>query len=145
MQPGSVFRWDNFPLPKDNGKEKARWFVHLGCTGIYVCPAVIYLVTSTTQIQHYVPGGSRARNLAIRVDPAPATPFDSECVIDLDSGFYNVDPATIAGFGTSIEIKGVLSKLHMQQLWQLIDASTKIPKIVKRDIKRCFEDSGVFR
>ncbi|MCL4384752.1 MAG: hypothetical protein M1326_00350 [Cyanobacteria bacterium] len=54
MQVGQLFLWNNFPHPKDNN-QKPRIFIFLGKSNIFLPPVIAYIITFTSQTQHYNP------------------------------------------------------------------------------------------
>jgi len=142
MQSGDIFRWSNFPDPKYNTDDiKPRWFVYLGDTGKLRTPVIVYLLTATTNLASTEPGGVKHGHSVCRYHPN-SSPFDLECIIDVDEGAYTVDPGTLAG-NPDIEIKGSLTEQQMRELYNKLVRSQHYNKFVLRDIHRSFNDAGI--
>jgi len=66
MQIGQLFLWNNFPYPKDNS-QKTRLFIFLGKSNIFLPPIVAYIITFTSQTQHYNPSSDREKILLLNL------------------------------------------------------------------------------
>jgi len=142
MQSGDVFRWNNFPDPKYKAEDiKARWFVYLGDTGKIISPLIVYLITATTNIASMDPGGIKHGHTVCRYHPK-SSPFDQECIIDINERTYPVDAKAIEG-NPDIEIKGPLTADQMRELYNKLVKSRFYNRIELKDIHRGFNDVGI--
>jgi hypothetical protein len=55
LKAGDIFTWQNYPLFMNEFKSQ-RWLLYLGNQTI---EALVYQVSTTTQLYHYQDGGSR--------------------------------------------------------------------------------------
>ncbi len=143
MQAGDVFRWNNFPEPKYNTDDiKPRWFVYLGDTGKLRTPVTFYLLTATTKLASIEPGGTKHGHSVCRYHPN-SSPFDLECIIDVDEGPYPmVNPGTLPS-NPDIEAKGSLTEQQMRELYNKVLRSQHFSRAVLRDVHRSFNDAGI--
>jgi hypothetical protein len=63
---------------------KAKWFICLGISSVFLAPVFTCLCTTTTQIEKFESRGSRAGHALKRFDIKNFPVFDRECVIDFD-------------------------------------------------------------
>ncbi|MCX6090695.1 MAG: hypothetical protein NTX88_10090 [Candidatus Atribacteria bacterium] len=135
MKVGDVIRWNNFPDPRySQPPGKARWFVCLGKTSSVTPSVMIYIHTTTTQIQHYPPGGPRARNPHLLFN-AGSFGFEEPCVLDFSEDPYSYPESDINKNISNIEIKETLDKNTLIIIYNMIFDSPHIPKITKRIIR----------
>jgi hypothetical protein len=73
--PGDVLRWNGFSLQRGPGPDKPRWFIYLGDNGRFSVPAILFALTSTTQLDDFEPGAPRAGRRVVRFEPTPLSPF----------------------------------------------------------------------
>ena len=108
MKVGDVIRWNNFPDPRySQPPGKARWFICLGKSSSITPPVMVYIHTTTTQIQNFQPGGPREKHphLLFNTDEFG---FEETCVLDFLEDFYSYPESDINRNASNIEIKGTL-------------------------------------
>jgi hypothetical protein len=145
MLPGDVLRWNEFSLQKGPGPDKARWFIYLGDNGRFIVPAVLFAVTTTTQLEAFEPEGPRAGHRVVRFDPAPSSPFAEACLVDVEFDRYEISASYFAECASSIEPMGQISKEKLLELWRIVETSTHFSAKVTKDIRRCFANAGYLR
>lgn len=141
MKAGIVIKWNNFPHPRYGKEIKARWFICLGDSGILAEPVFIYLCTTTTNVVDFKPGGKRERHTTCQFK-ATSTPFEEDCLLDIDEGPYPILQSQIAN-NMDIEIKGELNEQNMRMIYHHVVRSSRFSKIVKIDIHRSFNNAGI--
>ena len=141
MKAGTVIKWHDFPFPRYGGEIKARWFICLGDSGKLADPLFIYLCTATTQLQEFGPGGKRERHTTCRFS-AKNSPFDEDCILDIDEGPYALAQAQIDN-NKDVEIKGQIGEQDMRMIYNLVVRSSRFSKREKLDIHRSFNDIGI--
>ncbi len=140
MQAGTVLKWIDFPEPID-GEIKPRWFVCLGRSSSLFPPVCYYICTTTTQIYHYESGGDRAHHQNIRFRKNEFE-FEDDCVLDLESYYYKSEES-IKLNENNIQIKGLLERQIMIQIYNKILKSKCYSKIIKQDIHFSFNEAGI--
>ena len=130
MRVGTVFLWNRYPYQND-GVVKNRWFIYLGQTDRFSAPIYVHIATSTTQTQHYRPGGSRADHKSLRFK-AGEYGFCDDCLVDpnqIDSDIQAADFERCVSDGR-IEILAELPEELLRRLYDLIlQARHLMPKI----------------
>lgn len=141
MKAGTVIKWNNFPHPRYGKEIKARWFICLGDSGTITEPVFTYLCTTTTKFDDFKQGGKRERHTTCQFK-ANITPFEEDCILDIDEGPYSIRKSQIAN-NVDIEIKGELKEQDMRVIYNRIVRSSRFSKMVKIDIHRSFNDAGI--
>jgi hypothetical protein len=141
MKAGTVIKWHNFLFPRYGGEIKSRWFICLGDSGKFADPIFVYLCTATTQLQEFSPGGKRERHTICRFN-AKNSPFDEDCILDIDEGPYALTQVQIDN-NIDIEIKGQISEQDMRMIYNHVVRSSRFSKREKLDIHRSFNDIGI--
>jgi hypothetical protein len=141
MKAGTVIKWHNFPFPRYGGGIKARWFVCLGDSGKFADSLFVYLCTATTQLQEFGPGGKRERHTICRFS-AKNTPFEEDCVVDIDEGPYALVQAQIEN-NKDVETKGQIGEQNMRMIYNFVVRSSHFSRKEKLDIHRSFNDAGI--
>lgn len=140
MNIGELFYWNNFPYSKD-GNLKPRLFILLGKSNIFFPPIIVYLVTFTSQTQHYEPNNSRENNIIVRFKKGEFN-LDTESVIDLDRDMY--DFISESEIQSNIDIK-IISQVSNDKLKLIYEKLllTGISKKIKNDIHDHLNKIGV--
>ena len=141
MKAGTIIKWNNFPYPRYGGEVKARWFVCLGDSGLLSEPVFIYLCTATTSLKDFESGGKRERHTICRFQ-ARTSPFDEDCIVDVDEGPYSLSQHELAN-NADIEVKGQLTEQDMRMIYNRVVRSNRFSKREKLDIHRSFNDAGI--
>lgn len=148
MKVGAVFYWENFPYPVE-GKEKRRWFVCLGEYSDDPDPlaeaAWLIAPTTTTQLHHYEPGGSRADSPRVYFRPKEGFGFTAECVLDLSEARI-VIPLDV--FRENLEtqkitICGQVSNEKLRYVYEKICVSRGYSPKLKKIIHDNFNFAGI--
>lgn len=108
LEIGTVFRWDNFPLPRYGNETKARWFIYLGETRTFSQIAIIYLGTTTTQTAHFQSGGTRSGHGHFRSEARQFPAFEEDCILDFDDPPYSIENEMFLNKQGDIAVKGKL-------------------------------------
>ncbi len=139
---GDVIRWNNFPYPK-NGPIKPRWFVYLGRTSIVSTPVFIYLCTTTTQKQHFLPGGSRSQHARRNLDKRQFPFFEDDCILDFDEDLHHVTQDQIEKCIHDIEIRGRLEQDTMRNIYKQFSRPGVVSRMIMLDIHTSFNNDGI--
>ena len=145
MVPGDVLRWKEFELKRGTGPDKPRWFVFMGDNGKFVCPAVLFLLTSTTQMHYYKEGESRAGRHIVKFEATPASPFSEDCVLDVEHDHYELSREHFDACKDSIESIGRISEKKLLEIWHVIEKSQSFSPKVKKDIRSCLVLHGMVK
>jgi hypothetical protein len=137
---GELFYWNNFPYPK-NGSIKPRLFILLGKSNIFFPPVVAYLVTFTSQLQHYEPNNSREKNTIVRFKKGEFN-LDMESVIDLDHDIYDFILESDIQNNKDIKIIDQISNEKLKLIYEKL-LLTGISNKIKNDIHDHFNRIGV--
>jgi hypothetical protein len=141
MKAGTVLKWNHFPFPRLGGEIKARWFICLGDTGKLSDPVFAHLCTTTTNLLDFEPGGKRERHTTCSFRAAN-TPFEEDCILDVDEGPYSITRSEIEN-NTDIEVKGEIGEQDMRMVYNRVVRSGHFSKREKLDIHRSFNDAGI--
>lgn len=144
LEVGTVFRWDNFPSPKFGGESKPRWFICLGFSGIFAQVAIVYLSTTTTQLQHFGTSGTRRGHSYFIFETNQHPIFEEDCVIDFDERPYPVDEAKIKLCQNDIIIKGQLKEDTTRMIYKRFLRSSSLSNIELLDIYNSYNKAGIF-
>lgn len=139
---GDVIFWDDFPFPR-RGFVKARWFIYLGRASVFSTPVFAYLCTTTTQIQHFEPGGSRCNHTYKRFDVRQFPQFDRDCILDFEEEIHDIPESTIERCEAQIEIRGRLDENTMRNIFKQLSRSGLVSAIALRDIIESFNRDGI--
>lgn len=132
-QIGSLFKWENFPHP-DDAKIKDRYFIYLGNTSRLTPPVMVYLCTTTTQLQYYEKDGIRSRNKYLRIN-AGEYGLPKDCVLDITKWTSDFAELDIVKSEACIQILCErLDGAFLRKVWDLIRADRSIAMIIKQDI-----------
>lgn len=145
MVPGEVVLWPLFDHNTRGGPPKDRYIVFLGQTGLYICPAYVFVVTPTTCLEHYTESGDRAGRKVVRFEPGPDCPFPATCLIDVEFDAINIpqeDVTAVAGVVTSC---GQLPASKLLEIWKIVEGSGRFSGKVKKDIHDCLSKAGIIR
>jgi hypothetical protein len=145
MSPGDVLRWNEFELQRGPGPDKARWFIVLGQTGVFIVPTIIFSVTPTTQLTQFTPGSPREGRRVVRFSATPASPFSQDCLVDVEYDRYDLSTDTMEASKADIEIVGRISKEKILEIWRIVESSSRYSTMVKKDIKHCLVKAGIIR
>ena len=111
---GTIFRWDNFPLPRYGGETKPRWFIYLGETGPFSQIAIIYLATTTTQKAHFETNGDRCHHDFFRFEARQFSEFEEDCILDFNEAPYPIEKDKFLKAQCDITNKGTLKEETMR-------------------------------
>ncbi|MDO8723218.1 MAG: hypothetical protein Q7J31_13495 [Syntrophales bacterium] len=140
---GTVFRWDNFPLPRYGDETKARWFIYLGETGTFSHIAIIYLVTTTTQTNHFQSGGARSGHGHFRFEPRQFPAFEEDSILDFDDQPYAIEKTRYLSNESDISVKGKLKEDTMRMIYNRFLQAGSCSKMVMLDIHDSFNKAGI--
>ncbi|MBW6484639.1 MAG: hypothetical protein K0B01_00590 [Syntrophobacterales bacterium] len=143
LEIGTVFRWDNFPLPRYGDETKARWFIYLGETGPFAQIAIIYLVTTTTQTAHFQPGGNRYGHSHFQFEARQFPAFEKDCIIDFNDPPYPIEKARFANKQSDLSVKGKLREDAMRMIYNRFLQAGSCSKMVMLDIHESFNKAGI--
>jgi len=141
LEVGTVFRWDNFPAHRFGGESKARWFICLGFSGIFAQVAIVYLSTTTTQLQHFGTSGTRRNHSHFIFKTNQHPIFEEDCAIDFDERPYPVNEAKFKSSQKDIIIKGQLNEDTMRMIYKQFLRSKPLSVMELIDI----HNSWIFR
>lgn len=140
---GTVFRWNNFPLPRHGDEEKARWFICVGFSGLFSQIASVYLCTTTTQIESFQSPGIRSTHSHFIFKTNRFPVFDQECAIDFDEPPYLIELTRLTSHQRDIEIKGNLDENTPRMIYKrLLSSKFTSPKILS-DLHDSFNKVGI--
>ena len=142
LKVGNVILWGDYPSPR-SGKIKARWFIYLGRTSVLTTPVFAYLCTTTTQLQHFDPGGSRSNHTCKRFDVRQFPLFERNCVIDFDEDLHEIPEATIDKCRAHIEIRGQLDENTLRNIFKQFSRPGVVSPVILRDIFDSFNRDGI--
>ena len=140
MQTGQLFLWNNFPYPKDNS-QKTRLFIFLGKSNIFLPPIVAYIITFTSQTQHYNPNSDREKNTIVKFKEGEFG-LDKDSVADLDNDFFDFIPESEINTCGDIKVIGQISSEKLKLIYKKL-LQTGISKKIKYDIHQCLNNAGV--
>ena len=141
MDAGTVFKWNNFKDRQYGGELKPRWFICLGDTGILTSPIIAHISTTTTKKAAFEIGGSRHKH-AICTFYARETPFEEDCILDINEAYYPIVQADLQN-NPDIEIKGQLTHDQMRMIYNRFRSSDQFSKKILLDIHESFNKVGV--
>jgi hypothetical protein len=102
---------------------------------------MVHLLTATTNLASTEPGGMKHGHSACRYHPN-SSPFDQECIVDVDEGAYSIAAGTLPN-NLDIEAKGSLTEQQMRELYNKLFRSQYFSRAVLRDVHRSFNDAGI--
>jgi len=143
LEIGTVFRWDNFPLPRYGDETKARWFIYLGETGPFSQIAIIYLGTTTTQTSHFQSGGTRSGHSHFRFEARQFPPFEEDCILDFDDPPYPIEKERFLNKQSDISVKGKLREDIMRMIYKKFLEADSCSKMVMLDIHDSFNKADI--
>ena len=140
MQIGRLFLWNNFPYPKDNS-QKTRLFIFLGKSNIFLPPIVAYIITFTSQTQHYNPSSDREKNTIVKFKEGEFS-LDKDSVADLDNDFFDFILESEINTCSDIKIISQVTNEKLKLIYKKL-LQTGISKKIKCDIHQCLNSAGV--
>jgi len=143
LEVGTVFRWDNFPLRRFGSESKPRWFICLGFSGIFAQVAIIYLSTTTTQLQHFETSGTRRNHSHFIFKTNQHPVFEEDCAVDFDERPYPVNEAKIKSCRNDIIIKGQLNEDTMRMIYKQFLRSRSLSIVELSDIHNSYNKAGI--
>lgn len=143
LEIGTVFRWDNFPLPRYGDETKARWFIYLGETGTFSQIAIIYLATTTTQTAHFQSGGTRSGHGHFKFEARQFPAFEEDCILDFDDPPYHIERARFLNNQSDISVKGKLREDTMRMIYNRFLQADSCSKMFMLDIHNSFNKAGI--
>jgi hypothetical protein len=142
LKVGTVFKWHNFEDRKDkDSKIKPRWFVYLGKTSKFSLPIYHIICTTTTKLSKFETGGERENHDIIRFNHK-TTPFEEDCVLDLNESYYSIEENKFEN-NNDIELIGELNDNDKRQLYKRILKSDFFSKKITFDIHESFNMDGI--
>ena len=145
MTVGDVFLWRDYPY-RASGRIKDRWFIYLGTYRADPFSEVFLLIpTTTTQLHHFEPGGSRESHHFVRFQPSDGFGFEAECVADFDEVFYDTPQAKFDVYVQKgdITVKGRIASLSVfRQISDAIQKSREIDRCIKRSVLENLRRAG---
>jgi hypothetical protein len=144
LEAGTIFKWQSFPDKRDpNSSIKTRWFIYFGKTGVFISPVILYMCTTTTQLQYYQSAGPRENHKYISFKKGQYG-FEDDCILDIDINFYSdITEEQFSKCSSDIEIIQKLPEDQIRRIYKIILHSARIPKIVKRDIHQSLNIAGI--
>jgi hypothetical protein len=143
MRVGTVFRWRDYRYQRDE-EIKDRWFIYLGTTDRFSSPIYVCIVTATTQLRHYRPGGVRANHKALHFK-AGEYGFTNDCLVDPNLIEFDLQlplfEKCIAD--RQIEPVSVLPDERLRRLYELILAAPHLFPRIQRDIHTNLNQIGI--
>jgi hypothetical protein len=143
LEIGTVFKWNNFPLPRYDNKIKARWFIYLGETGPFSQIAIIYLITTTTRIDHFHPGGDRAGHSYFKFEVPQFPVFEEDCILDFDDPPYTIEKEKFLKKQGDISVKGKLKEDTIRMIYKKLLQASSCSKVIMLDIHDSFNKAGI--
>lgn len=140
MQIGQLFCWNNFPHHRD-GDQKFRLFILLGKSNIFFPPVVVYVVTLTSQLQHYDSDENRENNTIVRFKKGECG-LDKPSVADLDYDIYDFVLESEIENNNDIKLIDLVPDLKLKLFYEKL-LLTNVSKIMKIDIHQCLNSIGV--
>jgi len=138
---GTVFRWKDFPDPRDGGV-KARWFIYLGDSGYLSQVLIAYPCTTTSQINHFQDGGDRRSHDHYLFKKSPKSPFEEDCILDFDEPPHTPRKSSLEN-NLSIEEKGELDEQTLRMIYNRVCRSRTYSKVILMDIHESFNKAGI--
>jgi len=143
FQVGTVFKWEHFPFPRYGDETKSRWFIYFGETGPFAQIACFYLCTTTTQTDHFQPGGSRAGHTYFKFETKQIPIFEKDCILDFDDPPHSVEKIKLLSMLCDISIKGRLKEETMRMIYNRFLQSGACSKRTLLDIHDSFNREGI--
>lgn len=121
---GKVYRTNRPFSGREDGRDaKPTWFICLGKTPIFESPLFLYVIRTTTQIDHFKPEGNRAGVPHVDFKMGECG-FTEHCVAAIDDF---IDNMTADAFSSLDPVEmGTLSETKAHSLYNMILASKKI-------------------
>jgi hypothetical protein len=143
IEVGTVFRWNNFPNPKYGKETKARWFIYIGSSGRFAQIAVLYLCTTTTQLEKFQAFGNRQGHSCFTFETNQFKMFDEDCVIDFDEKPYRVTPSKLTAHQKDISIKGKIDEQKLRMIYNRLLRSMPLSPKELNDIHDSLNMAGI--
>jgi len=143
LEIGTLLRWDHFTQPRYGTETKARWFIYLGETGPFSQIALIYLATTTTQMDHFQQGSSRAGHSHFKFETRQFNIFDYDCILDFDDPPYAIEKVTFLNRQADIAVKGKLNEETLRMIYNRFLKSGACSKMVMLDIHDSFNKAEI--
>ncbi|MRR17781.1 MAG: hypothetical protein EG826_15140 [Deltaproteobacteria bacterium] len=143
LEVGTLFRWDQFPEPRYGTETKARWFIYLGETGTFSQIALVYLATTTTQIENFQSGETRSGHDHFKFEKRQFIMFDCDCVIDFDEKPYTIEKDKLLRSQANIIEKGKLNEQTMHMIYKKFLQSGSLSKMEMLDLHSSFNKAGI--
>lgn len=141
MNVGTVFRWKEFPSPRD-GDVKPRWFIYLGDAGHFSQVLLAYICTTTTQIHPFQAKGDRSSHDHFFFKKSPNSPFDEDCILDFDEPPHTPRKSILEN-NPNIEEKGKLDEQTLRMIYARLCKSSAYSKVILRDIHDSFNKAEI--
>lgn len=143
LEIGTLIRWDHFAKPRYGTEIKARWFIYLGETGTFTQVSLIYLATTTTQMNHFQTGATRSGHSHFKFETRQFNIFDDDCVLDFDDPPYAIEKANFLNMQADITVKGQLDEQTLRMIYNRFLKSGACSKMVMLDIHNSFNSAGI--
>jgi len=103
----------------------------------------VYSYTTTTQLQHFDPGGSREGHAHFVFKTCVFPCFDQDCAIDFNESPYPIEKNKLAMYSTKIDEKGILNEQTMRMVYKRTEFSRHVSYVVKMDIFTSYHQAGI--
>lgn len=143
LEVGTLLRWNHFPWPRYGTEIKPRWFICLGETGPFSQISFIYLATTTTQIEHFQPGGTRTGHNKFKFETRQFAFFDDDCILDYDDPPYAIKKQDLLNHLADLEVKGKLNEQTLRMIYNNLLKSDSYSKMVLLDLHNSFNNAGI--
>lgn len=136
---GSIYKTANPYTDRDDDEDaKNRYFLYLGNTSELIDnPIQVFVATSTTQLQHFKKGGDKEHSNFLEFN-AGSYGFTRDCIICFDDVKTYMNENFFSSYEPE-EVGRITDENVLNQILEKINKSPKISKIIKKDIKNCFE------
>jgi hypothetical protein len=136
LKAGDIFIWNKYPIYFNEFKDR-RWFLFLGYQTL---EAIVYQVTTTTQLQRYTTDGNRTGNNFFKIR-AGIGGLITDSIVDLTTYFERVPEYLFNQSKSDIEKQGNLNQEHINILIKHLKKDSGIPPIIKKDIYRYLKEA----
>lgn len=140
---GDVIRWENYPDPRYGTEIKARWFICIGKTDIFSQPTFFYTFTTTTQNNHFLPGGSRYGHDHFLFKTSEFPFFTEDCILDYEEPLIPIRQDQLNRYKEDIQLMGRLDQDRIRMIYNKLLKSQNCSKIILRDIHSSLNNAGI--
>jgi len=140
---GDVFRWANYPDPRYGAEIKARWFICIGKTDIFSQPSFFYTCTTTTQVQHFVKGGSRNGHDHFLFNTKEFPFFTDDCILDYEEPLIPIRQDWLDRCKKDIQCMGCLDENRLRMIYNKLLKSPNSSRKILTDIHNALNNAGI--